>query len=144
MLGQAAPGFEVPLLGGGAFRTNEVRERIIVLQFWASWSGPCTAALPKSAAVCDEFDPTQVMFVPINVKEASDVVRNFMAARGLQFPVALDAQGDAAKLFHAAQIPHTVVIGRSGQVESIRIGYRAGDEDKLREELQGLLFGGKR
>ncbi|MBL8818118.1 MAG: TlpA family protein disulfide reductase [Planctomyces sp.] len=141
LLGKPAPGFEVPLNGGGMFRMDDARDRVVVIDFWASWCGPCTGSLPKYARVCEEFDPTQVIFLPVNLKESPDVVRDFLDKRKLQFPVALDTNGDVGKLFHVAGIPHTVVISRRGLVHLVKTGYSAGDEDKLRETIQGLLFG---
>lgn len=141
MIGTAAPDFELPMLDGKRFRLSEHADRIIVLDFWATWCGPCVAALPDYIAATGRFDKSQVIFLAVNQQESADVIRRFLSERQLTASIALDRGGDVGRQFQVSGIPHTVVIGRGGVIEDVHVGYQQGNGDSLQLAIRHLLDG---
>lgn len=141
MIGEVADDFELPLLDGSTFRLKDHADKIIVLDFWATWCGPCVAALPDYIAATSEFDSSKVIFVAVNQQEASDQIRGFLAERTLSPIVALDRSGAIGQQFQVSGIPHTVILGKGNVVEDVHVGYQQGGGESLQIAIQQLLDG---
>ncbi len=141
MVGTVADDFELPLLDGTKFRLRDHADKIVVLDFWATWCGPCVAALPDYIAATSEFDSSKVIFVAVNQQEASDQIRGFLTEKSLSPTVGLDRNGDIAQKFHVSGIPHTVILGRGNVVEDVHVGYQQGGGESMQIAIQQLLDG---
>jgi thiol-disulfide isomerase/thioredoxin len=141
MIGKVADDFELPLLDGTRFRLKDHADKIIVLDFWATWCGPCVAALPDYIAATSEFDSSKVIFVAVNQQEASDRIRGFLTERKLSPTVALDRNGEVGQKFQVSGIPHTVILGPGNVVEDVHVGYQQGGGESLQIAIQQLLDG---
>lgn len=140
LIGQKAPAFEMPLLGGGAFDLSQhLGKRVIVLDFWATWCGPCIEAMPEVMAAVENFAPSEVMLVALNQQEASRKVEKFLGAKGWNdLTVALD-DGKARAAYQITGIPSTVIIGKDGRVQMVHTGYHKGLEDDLKDDINAAL-----
>ncbi len=141
MIGQVADDFELSLLDGSKFRLRDHADKIIVLDFWATWCGPCVAALPDYIAATSEFDSTKVVFVAVNQQEASDQIRGFLTERNLSPIVALDRSGAIGQQFKVSGIPHTVILGKGNVIEDVHVGYQQGGGESMQIAIQQLLDG---
>lgn len=141
MVGEVAPGIQLPTLDAALFRLPDHRDKIIVLDFWATWCGPCVKTLPEYAAVCEQFDPAQVRFVAVNLEETPQAVRAFLKEHQLSPLVLMDRTGIVGAEFNVSGIPHTVIIGRDNVIEHVRIGYRKDGAAELQQTLQQILEG---
>lgn len=141
MIGQVADDFELPLLDGTKFRLKDHADKIIVLDFWATWCGPCVAALPDYIAATSEFDSSRVMFVAVNQQEASDQIRGFLTERELSPVVALDRDGAVGQKFQVSGIPHTVILGPGNVIEDVHVGYQQGGGESMQIAIQQMLDG---
>ena len=141
MIGTVADDFELPLLDGTKFRLKDHADKIIVLDFWATWCGPCVAALPDYIAATSRFDSTQVIFVAVNQQESSDQIRSFLAERDLSPIVALDRDGAIGTSFKVTGIPHTVILGKGNVIEDVHVGYQQGGGESMQVAIQQLLDG---
>ncbi|MEZ6033352.1 MAG: TlpA disulfide reductase family protein [Planctomycetaceae bacterium] len=141
LIGQVAPDFELPLLDGTTFRLSDHQDKIVVLDFWATWCGPCVMALPDYIAATSKFDESKVIFVAVNLQEASDQIRSFLTEKALSPRVALDRSAEAAAKFHVSGIPHTVILGAGNLIEDVHVGYQPGSGESMQTTIQQLLDG---
>jgi len=139
LVGQPAPEFELDLLSGGRFRLSEQRGKVIVLDFWASWCGPCMQAMPQVDGVVHEFADQGVELVAVNLQEPAEQVRATLERLRLQPQVALDIDGVVAGQYAATAIPQTVIIHRDGTVARLFIGGGSQFAEQLRGALQQVV-----
>jgi len=137
------PGTPLSLVGadGSRFDPAMQKDKIVVLDFWASWCGPCRATLPVVVQVCKEYADKGVVFRAVNVKEDPETIRQFLADEPIDAPVVMDTEGTALAAYRVEAIPHTVIIGRDGIVQAVHVGADEGMEAKLRKQLDALLEG---
>jgi peroxiredoxin len=126
---------------GSRFDASMQHNKIVVLDFWASWCGPCRASLPVVAQVCKEYADKGIVFRAVNLKEDAETIRAFLQEEPIDAPVVMDPDGAAAMAYRVEAIPHTVIIGRDGIVEAVHVGASEGMEAKLRKQLDALLEG---
>jgi thiol-disulfide isomerase/thioredoxin len=134
-----APDFTLGGLTGGPFSLRSARGSIVVLEFWATWCGPCRAAFGEYLEVLKTFDPAKVRFVAVNVGEPAAVINPYLKANGWDFPVALDAAETVKGLYGVEGIPHTVVIDPEGKIVWSQSGFRPGAGRDLAQVISGLL-----
>ena len=141
LIGSIAPDFELPRLDGSTFRLSEHKDKVIILDFWATWCGPCVAALPEYLSAVRKFEAEKVIFVAVNQQESADQIRAFLAEKKLAPIVALDRTGSVGEQFRVSGIPHTVVISPGNLVEDVHVGYRPGSAEELQTTVQQMLDG---
>jgi thiol-disulfide isomerase/thioredoxin len=141
--GGPTPVFEVLTLDGGRFDTDDLRGKVSVLTFWATWCGACRSELGDLEQLQHEYDGGAVQFLAINDEggglspmQAAARVRAFARAQGMTLPTALD-DGQAARSFQVGPIPHTLVVGPDGVVRHVHQGRVL--SATLRDEIEELL-----
>ncbi len=139
LLNQDAKPFKLPLLAGDDFDLANEKGKVIVLDFWATWCGPCIKALPQMIDEMSAFDPKKVRFIGINQAEDKETVKTFLETRGWKFEVALDANQRVGQNFGVEGIPHTVVIGPDGKVAYVKTGYESDGAKQVAEAVKKLL-----
>lgn len=121
--GKPAPPIKLSLLDEGTLDLAEHQgKNVVILDFWASWCGPCRQGLPIASEVAKEFKDKNVVFYAINVGENAETAKAFLAQTGMDFPVALDPNRDAQQKYQANSIPKTVIIGKDGIVHTVHAG----------------------
>ena len=138
--GEMASSFTLPDLGGRAIALDSFRGRVVLLNFWATWCGPCRAELPaleelsRAHAGC-----LAVVGVALDRGPARQVA-DFALERGVTYPLLID-DGSAARAYHVVTIPHTVLIGPGGQILGTFHGAvtAQGIESALRETRPAAL-----
>lgn len=141
--GEPTPAFEVLTLDGGRFGPADLRGKVSVLTFWATWCPACKSELADLDELQHEYDGEQVQLLAINheggglsPQQAAARVQDFARARGMTLPMALD-DGQAARSFRVGPIPHTLVVGPDGVVRHVHQGRVM--SSTLREEIAELL-----
>jgi peroxiredoxin len=134
-----APDFKLPLLGGGEFELAKHRGKVVVLDFWASWCGPCVKALPELLSALRSFSADQVTFLGVNQGEAQADLQTFIQKRGWKLTSALDSSQTVGKQFGVEGIPHTVVIGPEGKIVSVHTGYSPESAQEIADTVRSLL-----
>lgn len=137
--GKPAPDFTLSTLDGGKMHLADLKGKVVVLDFWATWCGPCVAALPMVNEAASARKDKGVVFFAVNQQEAPDEIRAFLQKQKLDAPVALDSEGVAAKLYQVRGIPQTVIVGKDGNIASVHIGFSPKLKETLGKELDEIL-----
>ncbi|MBD3178014.1 MAG: redoxin domain-containing protein [Armatimonadia bacterium] len=142
-LGTEAATFEADTLDGGTLNLADlIGEKIIVLDFWASWCDPCVEAMPILSDIADEMDDERVAIWAINQGETADEAAAFLEELGVDLNVALDSDGSVSVLYGADEsVPRTVVIGLDGTIQAYHPALAPDFGDRLRAEIETLLDG---
>ncbi|MEM0925244.1 MAG: TlpA disulfide reductase family protein, partial [Planctomycetota bacterium] len=122
LVGKPAPNFKLELLNGDTFELQENRGKVVVLDFWATWCGPCMQAMPVIEETVQAFDSDNVRLIAVNLQESSEEIERTLRRLGIAPEVALDIDGVAAILYEANAIPQTVVIDENGVVTRVYVG----------------------
>ena len=142
LLGKPAPAFSLDLLDGGkADLASHKDKKVVVLDFWATWCGPCRKALPTLIKVTDEYKDKGVVFYAMNQREDAETIKSFLANEKLACAVALDTDGSVGSLFGVRGIPQPGVTGKDGSVQAVHVGLIPNMERQLRKEIDALLAG---
>lgn len=134
--GSAAPDFVLPAATGPRLRLSEQRARLVLLDFWAAWCGPCMRAMPALGALQRDLGPLGLQIVSINVDGDTESARAATRTLGPAVPVLVD-QGEVSNRYGVHVLPYLVLVGRDGRIVDVRSGPLR--EDKLREQLRRLL-----
>ncbi len=138
LVGQPAPDFKLADLSGDIFQLGEHRGEIIVLDFWATWCGPCLQTMPLVDEIVREFPDQKVRLLAVNMEEQPAEIKSTLERHKLDVPVILDIDGVAAARYSVTSIPQTVVIDREGNVTRLFIGGGPKLAEPLRQALKEL------
>jgi thiol-disulfide isomerase/thioredoxin len=122
LVGKPAPDFELEMLGGDKFHLTDHKGKTIVLDFWATWCGPCLQTIPHVAQVHRDSVASGVKVVAINLEESPEEIQKLLKRLKLELPVALDRDGAIAARYGVSAIPQTIIIDREGKVVRHFIG----------------------
>lgn len=138
--GDEAPQFTAPLLaGGGSLSLASFRGKIVYLDFWASWCGPCLEALPALDALRQEFPGADFQVLAVNVDRDPQAAQRFLRKRAVGYPSAADPEGRIPERFEIETMPTSFLIDRDGVIRHVHRGFRRGDVDGLRQRIRQLV-----
>lgn len=140
LVGTKAKDFSLKMLDGSTFKLSENKGKVIVLDFWATWCGPCVKGLPSMVRATNNFDPDKVVFIAVNQLEEAELIKNFVKRRELDMKVGMD-NGDIGDMFDVTSIPQTVIIDQEGKIAFLKVGSEADLENKMVKAIQGVLDG---
>ncbi len=141
LVGKPAPDFTLNLLGDGDKRIHlaDTKGSVVILDFWATWCGPCLQAMPQVDGVAEEFKDRGVILFAVNLQEGPDKINALLKRINLHPTVALDRDGAVAGKYKAVAIPQTVVIDREGKVARVFVGSSPDLKERLHEAVDSLL-----
>ncbi|MFM9065917.1 MAG: TlpA family protein disulfide reductase [Planctomycetota bacterium] len=141
LVGKAAPDFKLPMLAGKEeFVLSQQKGRIVVLDFWATWCGPCLKTMPLLEKVVSELPKdAKVDLIAVNLEEQPRQITSMLERHKLKVNVALDQDGAVAAKYSATAIPQTVIIDREGKVVRLFVGGGPQFEKELRDALTEIL-----
>lgn len=123
-VGAFAPNFRLVLTDGSALTLADLRGRPVLLNFWASWCGPCRMELPDILKQAKEHDGDLVV-IAVNVEESLDAIAPFAAEYSMQIPVLVDEEGQVVNLYQVRSMPTSYFIDRQGVISARWIGFMA-------------------
>ena len=138
LVGQPAFAFKLDMLDGAKFDLAEHKGHVVVLDFWATWCGPCMESMPMVDEVVRSFAGQQVELVTVNLEEQADRIKSTLGRQKWKVAVALDRDGVAAAKYAVTAIPQTVVVDREGKIVRLFIGGGKNAAEALRTALQEL------
>lgn len=141
--GQPVPSFSARSLDGDTtLALSAYRGKVIYLDFWASWCGPCQTAMPLLDELRKEFPSDQFQVIAVNLDENPEKAKAFLARHPVSYPSVSDPQGNLPKSFGLKTMPTSYLIDRAGVVRYVHPGFRASDVDELRKKIKEVLNSG--
>ena len=138
--GSEAPDFELPLLAGGApASVSGLRDRVVLLNFWATWCKPCEDEMPAMERLYRELHPEGFELLAISVDAERDEVEEFRERLALSFPIALDPAQQSSRLYQTLGFPESVLIDGQGRIVERYVGPRDWDHPAYAERIRALL-----
>ena len=134
-----APNFTLKSLDGKNLNLSEMRGDVVLINFWASWCGPCRLEMPLLNALHNKYAPLGFTVLGVNVEENSDDARGFLFNFPVDFPVLLDNKNKVSKQYNVIAMPTTVVVDRDGNMRFLHQGYKSGDEREYRKMVKKLI-----
>lgn len=138
-VGAAAPDFALRSASGSNLRLSEHRGQVVMINFWATWCGPCRQEMPQLDEIFARYEPAGFTLLGVNIDDDSARAQRLAEELGVSFPVLFDDSQDVSRLYDVQAMPMTVMVDRSGTVRSVHYGYRPGMEQRYVEEVRALL-----
>lgn len=126
-VGDSAPDFTAEIADGGSFTLSEQSGKAVLLNFWATWCGPCVGEMPAFEKLYKEYGQ-EIEILAVNCEEDKEIVNQFISDNGYHFPIAYDLEGKISEQYPCDGIPYTLVIGKDGAVKNIYLGASGADE----------------
>ena len=141
LVGKSMPWvFELPLLAGGKIELPPATNHgPLLLDFFASWCGPCREAMPVLAGIAKDYSGRGVRYVAVNQGEAPEAIRRYLTGAGLQVSVALDSKCGMAGAFRVRSIPTIVIVDRADIIRDVHVGTSPKLDGELRAVLDKVL-----
>ena len=134
-----APNFTLKSMGGKNLKLSEMTGNVVLINFWASWCGPCREEMPLLNALHKKYAPLGFTVLGVNVEEQLDGARDFLSNVPVDFPILLDNENKVSKQYKVVAMPTTVVVDRDGNMRYLHEGYKPGDEKKYRQMVKKLV-----
>ena len=135
----SAPDFTLRTVGGPNLRLQEQRGQVVLINFWATWCGPCQQEMPKLNALYEKYHAAGFVLLGVNVDDDAKKAASVAQKLGIKFPVLLDTDKAISHLYDLSTMPSTVIIDRDGRVHYVHKGYLAGYEDTYDKHIRELL-----
>lgn len=133
-----APEVSLTMMDGTSVSLSSLEGKVVLLDFFATWCGPCRNGLPKVQAVADHFAGSDVLVYAVNMQEDAETVKSFFDEAGLSLTVALD-DGPVSEAFGVNGIPHSVLIGKDGVIKAVHVGLSPDLDAQLMAEINNAL-----
>jgi thiol-disulfide isomerase/thioredoxin len=134
-----APNFTLKSMSGKNLKLSEMTGNVVLINFWASWCGPCREEMPLLNALHKKYAPLGFTVLGVNVEEQLDGARGFLSNVPVDFPILLDNTNKVSKQYKVVAMPTTVVVDRDGNMRYLHEGYKPGDEKKYRQMVKKLV-----
>jgi len=136
-IGVPAPIFKLKNLDGQEISLDQFKGKIVLLDFWATWCGPCRMAMPELEKLAKEY-PDSMVLLAINMQEPEEDVRGYVHENAIGSQVLLDKDGSTSRAYGAYAIPMYFLIDKTGVLRHIQAGYKSNMASQLRALIETL------
>lgn len=136
---QSAPDFTLKSNSGENLKLSEYRGEVVMINFWASWCGPCRQEMPLLDELYRNYQPLGFTILGVNVEEDSGKAKSLLKDIPVSFPVLFDTDNTVSRLYNVVAMPSTVLVDRAGNVRYLHKGYKPGYEQSYQEQIRSLI-----
>jgi thiol-disulfide isomerase/thioredoxin len=134
--------FELQDLSGKTVKLSALKGKVVFLNFWATWCGPCRSEMPSMQRLYEKLKADGLEILAVDLQEDKVKVQAFAKELGLAFPILLDSDGRVGAAYNARSIPTTYLIGRDGSIFARAVGSREWDTPELIDIFRLILKDG--
>lgn len=135
-----APAFQLSGRGGKSIDLSQFKGQVVMINFWATWCGPCRQEMPLLEDIYKKYKPMGFTMLGVNVEPDSRSAEAWLSKqKPVSFPIAFDTDSKVSKLYKVAGMPSTVFVDRKGNVRVMHKGYKPGDEDFYLSQIRSML-----
>ena len=135
----AAPDFALPAREGGELRLSDLKGQVVMINFWATWCGPCRQEMPLLEQIHSKYEPLGFTMLGVNVEPDSAAAQAWLKNIPVSFPILFDRKSEVSSSFGVEAMPSSVLIDREGRVRHVHRGYKPGDEAVYTDLIRGLV-----
>lgn len=134
-----APDFTLKSSSGKNLKLSEHRGEVVLLNFWASWCGPCRKEMPYLEQIQEKYADYGFTVMGVNVEEDSSKAKKMLKDIPVSFPILYDTTNSVSKAYKVSAMPTTVIIDRDGNMRYLHKGYKSGDEATYKQWVKKLI-----
>jgi peroxiredoxin len=134
-----APDFTLQARSGKAVELTRFKGQVVMLNFWASWCGPCRQEMPLLDSIYKKYSKAGFIMLGVNVEPDSKAADDWLKQTPVTFPILYDTDSKVSKLYGVSGMPSTVIVDRKGMVRMIHRGYKPGDEEEYLSSIRTLM-----
>ena len=131
--------FTLPSNSGKNVRLSELRGEVVMINFWASWCGPCQQEMPILEELYQRYNRAGFTILGVNVEPDSEEANKILNNVKISFPILYDKKSVVSELYNVEAMPSTVIIDRSGNMRYLHRGYKPGYEDEYKTQIKELI-----
>ena len=139
LAGAPAPAFQLNSNTGKPVSLADLKGQIVLVNFWASWCGPCRQEMPILEQLNHQYRNKGVTLIGVNVEPDSAAATAWLKATPVTFPILFDVDSKVSKLYEVQGMPNTVILDRKGIVRYIHRGYSPGAENEYLDQIRALI-----
>jgi thiol-disulfide isomerase/thioredoxin/outer membrane lipoprotein-sorting protein len=139
LIGQPAPAFSLKNEQGDTVSLESLKGKVVVLDFWATWCGPCRISLPYLDALNKDLAPKGAKIFAVNCGETLEQAQSYFKSQNLTVPILLDPESNVENAYKISGIPSTIIIGKDGIVKKVFVGFGPGLENEIRAQVEAAL-----
>ena len=134
-----APDFTLKSASGENIKLSELRGQVVMINFWASWCGPCRQEMPLLDELHERYSPMGFTLLGVNVEEDSSKAQTLLKDVPVNFPILFDQENTVSKQYDVIAMPSTVVVDRDGNIRYVHHGYKPGDENTYQDVIRAVI-----
>lgn len=138
-VGAPGPAFQLNSSTGKPISLADLKGQIVLVNFWASWCGPCRQEMPILEQLNTKYHNKGVALIGVNVEPDSAAANAWLKATPVSFPILYDVDSKVSKLYEVQGMPNTVILDRKGVVRYIHRGYSPGAENEYLDQIRALI-----
>ena len=135
----AAPDFTLKSRDGSNIKLSELRGQVVMVNFWASWCGPCRQEMPLLEQLYQRYQPMGFTLLGVNVEEDSSAADKVLKDIPVSFPILYDNKNSVSESYQVRAMPSTFLIDRDGNVRYLHKGYQPGYEEEYQQQIRELV-----
>ena len=136
LAGKSAPDFALKSAEGSNLRLSEYRGEVVLINFWATWCGPCRQEMPLLNDLYQRYERVGFKLLGVNIDDDSRRAQAMAKELGVSFPVLFDENKEVSRLYQVEAMPVTVLVDREGTVRHVHLGYKPGYEDTSQTQVR--------